>query len=179
MRITYQRSACTISATIDCADSRCRDDIDARIPIRSGSCTDFARPVRNALVKVWYDITGCVLGFFCLSLKAIDRVRCQVTTGIQLINLNRRTAILLYRNSDFTINRTGTVVTTEDLSVMTVGDMYVHITIDIRFVRAAIEFTAILNTVEDYDNRGIGISTLTATVCTVSNDRTGTHLLNL
>ena len=112
-------------------------------------------------------------------LKAIDRVGSQVTTGIQLINLNRRTAVLLYRNSDFTINRTGTVVTTKDFSVMTVGDMDVHITIDICFVGTTVEFTAILYTVEGNVNSGIGISTLTATVCTISNNGTGTHLLKL
>ena len=112
-------------------------------------------------------------------LKAIDRVGSQVSTSIQFINLNRRTAVLLYRNSDFTINRTGTVVTTKDFSVMTIGNMYIHITINIRFVRATKEITAILYTVEGNDNSSIGISTLTATVCTISNNGTSTHLLKL
>ena len=179
MWVTNQRSACTISTAIDCTNPCRRDDIDARIPIRSGSCTDFTSPIRDTLVKVCYVIPVCILGFLSLGLKTIDRVRSQVTTSIQLINHNRRTAVLLDRNSDLTINRAGTVVTTKDFRVMTVGDMDVHIAIDIRFVGAAIEFTAILNTVEDYDNRSVGISTLTATVCTISNDTTGSHLLNL
>ena len=97
-------------------------------------------------------------------LVTIDRVGSQETTTIQAANLDRRTAILYNIDSDFTIDGTGSVVTAENLIVLSVGNSQVNVAVDVGLVRPAKLSTTIFYTVEQNVNGRIGIGRFTSTV---------------
>ena len=153
MRRTYQ--VCRITTTIDFTYSCGRDNIDIWVAGRCCQCTCFTFLQRSSLCKLCFPIVSinritilvnCRFSYSCIS---IDRIRCQIATSIQLVNLNRRTTFLFNVNGNSSSDGSCLLVTTEYLRVVAIGDSDMHIVEDIRILRSTIELITFSYTVKD------------------------------
>ena len=114
---------------------------------------------------------------FCVRGITIDRIRSQIATGIQLVNLDRCTTVLFNVNRDRTSDGSSLLVTAEYLRVVTIGDSDMHIIEDVGILRSAIELIAFSHTVKHGIGLGVNKSLFTTCVSLIGNQRTITNLL--
>ena len=78
-----------VTTTIDFTNLCCRDNVNLRVTGWCSQCTRITFLIRNTLCYSCNHISIFILYCSRLSRVTIDGIRCQIATGIQLVNLNR------------------------------------------------------------------------------------------
>ena len=133
MRRTYQFSH--ITTTVYFTYLRCRDNINMWVTGRRGQCSYITFLVWNTLLhlsffRIIINIDGIsvfVNNISCRSRVTIDRIWCEIATGIQLINHDRCTTVFFYVNRDRSCDCASRFVTAKYLRIVAISDTDMYI----------------------------------------------------
>ena len=160
MRVTNYRSL--IAAAVYCTNLSSRYNVDTWIIVRLRNTSGSFLLIGELIILI--------LGPGLSVLVTIDRVGCQITATVQLLNMDRLATVLIYIHGYGTVNDTAGVVTAKYLLERTVGNINGYIVVDIGITCTTVYVIHVLYAVKCHVDFTVHLGVLTATVGFVNLD---------